>query len=68
MMQKGAESPFGAWQFYFGVRSVAAAKRAIEANGGKVTQGPHQVPGGDWIVNAIDPQGAVFGLVGPQGQ
>jgi len=29
--------------------------------------GPHQVPGGDWVVSAVDPQGAAFGVVGPQG-
>lgn len=67
IMQKPAESPLGAWLFYFGVESVAAAKRAIEAGGGKVMMGPHEVPGGDWIVVATDPQGAPFGVVGPQG-
>jgi len=42
------------------------AKTAIEANGGTVTNGPHQVPGDDWIVTGIDPQGAEFALVGGQ--
>jgi hypothetical protein len=32
-----------------------------------VINGPHQVPGGEWVVIADDPQGAAFGLVGPQG-
>ena len=68
IMQKPAESPIATWLFYFGVESVAAAKRAIEAGGGKVMMGPHEVPGGDWIVVATDPQGAAFGVVGPQGQ
>jgi predicted enzyme related to lactoylglutathione lyase len=35
--------------------------------GGSVVNGPHQVPGGDWVVVAIDSQGAAFGVVGPQG-
>jgi uncharacterized protein len=47
---------------------VMAAKRAIEAGGGKVMHGPQQVPRGDWIVIAADPQGATFGVVGPQGE
>lgn len=70
IMQKPAAdpNPLASWLFYFGVPSVAAAKRAIEAGGGKVTQGPHEVPGGDWIVMAIDPAGAAFGVVGPQGE
>ena len=44
--------------------SRAQAKAAIEANGGQVTNGPMQVPGDDWIVQGIDPQGAAFSLVG----
>ena len=58
----------GGWTFYFGVRSAAAAKRAIEAAGGKVEMDLHQVPGGDWVVIANDPQGARFGVVGPRGE
>ncbi len=68
MQQPDATNPIGPWVFYFGVPSVAAAKKAIETGGGKVTQGPHQVPGGDWIVMATDPAGAAFGVVGPQGE
>jgi predicted enzyme related to lactoylglutathione lyase len=68
IMQKPAESPIAMWLFYFGVTSVMAAKRAIEAGGGKIMMGPHQVPGGDWIIVATDPQGAPFGVVGPQGE
>ena len=56
------------WLFYFGVPSVADAKAKIEAGGGQVMMGPMEVPGGDWIVIASDPQGAAFGLVGPKGE
>jgi predicted enzyme related to lactoylglutathione lyase len=56
------------WDFYFGVPSATAAKRAIEANGGTVMSGPMEVPGGDWVVFATDPQGARFGVVGPKGE
>jgi hypothetical protein len=55
------------WLAYFGVTSATAAKAEIEANGGRVLQGPHQAPGGDWVVVAVDPQGAPFGVVGPLG-
>lgn len=55
------------WLIYFGVASVVAAKAAIEQSGGTVLMGPHEVPGGDWIVVATDPQGASFGVVGPKG-
>lgn len=56
------------WLVYFGVASTVAAKAAIEAAGGTVLMGPHQVPGNDWIVVAVDPCGAVFGVVGPKGE
>ena len=68
MMHKPPESPLATWLFYFGVPSVEAAKRAIETGGGKVVMGPHQVPGGGFIVVAIDPQGAPFAVVGPRGE
>ena len=68
IMRRQDESQPAVWMMYFGVPSVAAAKRAIEAGGGTVLMGPHEVPGGDWIVVATDPQGAGFGVVGPQGE
>jgi uncharacterized protein len=64
MMNKPPElanvPPF--WTIYFRVPDINAAAERITANGGTITQGPMEVPGGDWIVNAIDPQGASFAL------
>ena len=50
------------WQIYFRVPDVHAAAERITANGGQVINGPMEVPDGDWILNALDPQGAAFGL------
>ena len=50
------------WGIYFRVPDVHAAAERITANGGKVLNGPMEVPGGDWIVQAVDPQGAHFSL------
>jgi predicted enzyme related to lactoylglutathione lyase len=50
------------WQIYFRVPDVHAAAERIKANGGQILNGPMEVPDGDWIVNAMDPQGAAFGL------
>jgi predicted enzyme related to lactoylglutathione lyase len=36
----------------------------VKAGGGQVLNGPMEVPGGDWIVQALDPQGAMFAVVG----
>lgn len=58
------ESPHPMWNHYFWVPSIAKAKDTIEANGGQVINGPMEVPGGGWIVQGVDPQGAVFSLVG----
>jgi hypothetical protein len=50
------------WQIYFRVPDVHAAAERIKAAGGQILNGPMQIPDGDWIVNAMDPQGAAFGL------
>jgi predicted enzyme related to lactoylglutathione lyase len=51
------------WIYYFNVTGIeAAAKRAVAA-GGQILQGPVAVPGGAWIVQAQDPQGAIFALI-----
>lgn len=58
------ETPHPHWNHYFWVPSIEAAKGLAEANGGTVINGPMQVPGDDWIVMVLDPQGAVFSMVG----
>lgn len=50
------------WQVYFRVPDITAAAERIKANGGQILNGPMEVPGGDWIVNGMDPQGAAFAL------
>lgn len=55
-----------AWTFYFGVPDIDAATSKTEAGGGKVLHGPVEIPGGQFIIYAQDPQGAYFSLVGPR--
>ena len=50
------------WQLYFRVPNVDAAAERITQAGGKVINGPMDVPDGDRVLNALDPQGAAFGL------
>lgn len=52
------------WTFYFRVADIDAAARAIGEGGGTVHHGPVEVPGGDRIVLATDPHGALVGFVG----
>ncbi|MEQ1510966.1 MAG: VOC family protein [Sphingopyxis sp.] len=53
-----------AWTYYFRVADIDVAVAAIAANGGKLLQEPMEIPGGDFAMNAMDPQGAAFALVG----
>jgi predicted enzyme related to lactoylglutathione lyase len=63
MMDKPADAPAAAWAYYVNVDGVDAAIERIKSNRGQVLMGPHEVPGGSWIVQALDPQGANFALV-----
>lgn len=60
MMTKPPQVPVSHWNFYFHVDSINAAVERVNAAGGKVLTGPTQVPGGGWIIQGQDPQGAIF--------
>lgn len=62
MMNKPAQIPVPVWQFYFTVEGIDAATRRVGERGGKVLMGPTQVPGGSWVAQCQDPQGAHFAL------
>ena len=64
MMKRPDEFPASFWTFYFRVPEIDAAKSFVEANGGQVINGPMEIPGGDRVIQGIDPQGAVFSLIG----
>ncbi|MBT8137803.1 MAG: VOC family protein [Gammaproteobacteria bacterium] len=50
------------WLLYFKVRDVQASAQQVAGLGGKVLNGPMEVPGGDFIVQCLDPQGGAFAL------
>jgi predicted enzyme related to lactoylglutathione lyase len=50
------------WAVYFRVGDVHAAAARATARGATIVNGPMEVPGGGWIVQGIDPQGALFSL------
>lgn len=66
VMPKMRETPASAWSYYFRVEDIDAALAAILSGGGRVLQEPVEIPGGEFALNALDPQGAAFGLVGPR--
>lgn len=66
MMTKMPAAPHPFWLYYFNVPGVDAAADRAKAAGAQILNGPMEVPGG-FIVQALDPQGAMFALYGPRG-
>jgi uncharacterized protein len=64
IMRKPDAMPVSAWCHYIWVESTSEATARIKDSGGTVINGPHEVPGPLWVVQAIDPQGAMFSLTG----
>ena len=61
MFTKPKEMPGpAAWLPYIRVTDAVQIGGRIAGLGGKVLNGPMEVPDGDWIVTGRDPQGAVF--------
>jgi len=51
-----------AWVAYIKVPDARKTADAIKKAGAKVINGPMEVPGGDWIAQGIDQQGAMFAV------
>jgi predicted enzyme related to lactoylglutathione lyase len=56
--------PVPYWLYYFNVGDIDVAAERVRSGGGRVFEGPFEVPGGTWIARCIDPQGAIFALQG----
>jgi len=65
MMTRPPELPAAFWLHYFNVAAIDAGAQRVRDAGGQVLNGPMEVPGGSWIVQCMDPQGAAFALVAP---
>lgn len=57
----GFPGPSG-WLHYWRIEDVHAGAKKVERLGGKIVNGPLQIPDGDWIVICLDPQGAAFAI------
>ena len=65
MMTKRKDDPAPPhWLYYVKVKDLDAALGRVKKAGGKVMNGPMEVPGGDRVAQCIDPQGAAFALHG----
>jgi uncharacterized protein len=61
MFNKDPDMP-AHWLSYVNVSDADAAARAASAAGGKIVNGPMDVPGGDRIAQIRDPQGGAFAV------
>ena len=66
MLTKRSVEPVPYWLYYFNVDAVEAAMARVKDAGGQIIHGPMQVPGGSWIAQCMDPQGAMFAMAGPK--
>jgi predicted enzyme related to lactoylglutathione lyase len=66
MMTKMPQIPAPFWLYYFNVDDIDAAVKRVTDSGGQLANGPNPVPGGSWIAQCVDPQGATFAIVGPK--
>jgi predicted enzyme related to lactoylglutathione lyase len=64
MFTKQPQAPVPFWLYYFNVPDVGAAARRVQAAGGRIMQGPIEMPDGSAIIRCIDAQGAMFALQG----
>jgi predicted enzyme related to lactoylglutathione lyase len=62
--QQNGSSPH--WLSYVSVADVNPAAAAVKRLGGTIVNGPMEVPTGDWIAMAHDPQGGSFALQSPK--
>jgi uncharacterized protein len=64
MVTKPRKVRVPSWVYYFNVGDIDAAAKRVKAGGGQLLEGPIEIPDGNWVVQCVDPQGAIFALVG----
>lgn len=64
VMPKMPQIPVSTWTYYFRVPDIDTAAAAVTAHGGEIVTQPIEIPGGDFSLMGVDPQGAAFALVG----
>ncbi|MGO8737469.1 VOC family protein [Rhodoblastus sp.] len=66
MMKRPPNMPQPFWNHYFTVAALDPTLEKAAHAGGQIVHGPAEVPGGAWIAQCFDPQGAFFSLVAAQ--
>lgn len=52
-----------AWLGYTRVKDIHGTVKKVQSAGGRLVNGPMEVPSGDWVAMFLDPQGAAFAAV-----
>jgi predicted enzyme related to lactoylglutathione lyase len=68
VLTKDPAEPQPFWLHYFNIDDIDAAMERVKTGGGRIFEGPIEVPGGSWIARCTDPQGAFFALQGKRNQ
>lgn len=63
MFDRADGEPFSVWLYYFGVVDLSAAAKRVVTGGGRIIYGPVALPGDIRLVQCLDPEGTVFGLM-----
>lgn len=66
IMPKMPDVPQSVWSYYIGVDDIDRAAAAVTGGGGQLLGEIMEIPGGEFAVQCLDPQGAAIGLVGPR--
>jgi predicted enzyme related to lactoylglutathione lyase len=53
------------WLCYIGVEDAGKAANAVKSAGGRLLNGPMEVPGGSWVAMALDVEGVPFAVHEP---
>lgn len=64
MMKKPEQMPVSAWSYVIHVADLDQAIATAVEQGGVLCYGPMPVPGGSRVASLLDPQGAMFSLLG----
>ena len=64
IMKKPDEVPVSMWNYFFRVEDIDKAADYIKSNGAQILVGPMEIPGDEYSISGLDPQGAIFSLVG----
>jgi hypothetical protein len=63
MYTKPPMAPVPFWLYYFNVHDIDAAAERVTDGGGQILEGPIEY-GAAWVARCMDPQGAMFALIG----